>query len=107
MLVGSCVFRISIRRTSLRQAHVEALLHDEPVATRLPLFLGLGELEIVLQEKGGDEFGPARKPNCQHCGEKGKQNDHKGTHISIQLMFLPKHILAPAPKAKKNLCMSP
>jgi hypothetical protein len=60
MLVGSCVFRISIRRTSLCQAHIETLLHDEPITTRLPLFLGLGELEVVLQEEGGDEFGPAK-----------------------------------------------
>jgi hypothetical protein len=36
-----------------------------------------------------------------------KQKREPQTYISIQLMFLPKHIRAPAPKAKKNLCMSP
>jgi hypothetical protein len=48
------------------------------------------------------------KVNIVPKQNKTKQNHHKKiTHISIQLIFLPKHILAPAPKAKKNLCMSP
>jgi len=42
--------------TSLLQADVETLLHHEPVTTCLPLLFGLGELEVVLQEEGGDEF---------------------------------------------------
>lgn len=42
----------------LRQSHVQTFLHDEPPTIRLPLLLRLDKFHVILQEEGGDEFGP-------------------------------------------------